>query len=50
MNLPEESISSWDELREQFIANFKATCERPSTIADLNAIHQKEGETLRWFI
>lgn len=39
-----------DELCERFISNFKGTCDRPSTIANLNAIRQKEGETLRGFI
>ena len=49
MNLPEESISSWTDLCEQFVANFKATYERPLTLNDLRAVRQRPGETLRSF-
>ena len=49
LNLPEESISSWSDLCEQFVANFKATYERPLTLNDLRAVRQRPGETLRAF-
>ena len=49
MNLPEESIVSWPDLCEQFVANFKATYERPLTIHDRRKVRQKPGETLRSF-
>ena len=35
MNLSELSISSWSDLAQMFIANFKITYERPLTIKDL---------------
>ena len=43
MNLPENSIGSWDELCEQFVANFRGTFERPCTITDLNAVQSGKG-------
>lgn len=36
MNLPEESISSWSELLDQFIANFKGAQDCPLTVNDLS--------------
>jgi hypothetical protein len=50
MNLPEESIATWGELCEQFIANFSATYDRPCTKNDLRAVVQRSKETLRKFI
>ena len=50
MNLPAESISSWEDLCKQFVANFMATYERPATKNDLKAVRQRPGETLRAFI
>jgi hypothetical protein len=50
MNLPEESIATWDELCEQFVANFSATYERPRTKNDLRAVVQRPKETLCKFI
>ena len=38
MNLPVLSISSWSELAQAFIANFKGTYERPLTINDLRSV------------
>src|SRR3954466_14961844 len=43
-NLPENSISSWSELKEKFIKNFQGTCRRATTIIDLEHCVQKEGE------
>jgi len=50
MNLPEASISSWGELCEQFVANFRGTYEHPLTHNDLRAVRQRPGETLRKYI
>jgi hypothetical protein len=50
MNLPEDSISSWDELRKQFITNFQGTRNRALTINDLRRMKQRPDETLRKYI
>ena len=50
LNLPVGSISSWDELRERFIANFQGTRDRPPTMSELRCIKQQPGETLQKFI
>ncbi|XP_073353719.1 uncharacterized protein [Aegilops tauschii subsp. strangulata] len=50
MHLPEGSFSSWDELREWFIANFQGTRNRALTINDLWRVKQRPGETLRKYI
>jgi hypothetical protein len=50
MNLPAESISSWKDLCNQFIANFMGTYERPALKYDLKAVRQRPGKTLRAFI
>ena len=50
MNLPEESVSSWEDLCLQFEANFKPTYDRPTTKSDLKAVKQHQGETLRKYI
>ena len=50
MNLPAESISSWKDLCDQFVANFMATYERPAMKNNLKAVRQCPGETLRAFI
>ena len=47
MNLPKGSISSWDELRERFIANFQGTRDRALTMNNLRHVKQCPGETLR---
>ncbi|XP_073360365.1 uncharacterized protein [Aegilops tauschii subsp. strangulata] len=49
-HLPEGSISSWDELREPFIANFQGTRDRALTVNDLRRLKQRPGETLRKYI
>jgi hypothetical protein len=38
INLPEESINSWDQLCAMFIKNFQGTYERPSTAETLKTI------------
>ena len=50
LNLPEDSIDSWEELCQQFVANFKGTYERALIYNDLRAVRQKPGETLRRYI
>ena len=50
MNLPPGSISSWDDLCHQFVANFQGTFTRLGLECDLHAVKQQEGETLRRFI
>lgn len=50
MNLPEASISLWEDLCKQFVANFTGTSDRPLTLNDLRAVHQRPGEPLRKFI
>jgi hypothetical protein len=50
LNVPEGSISSWDELRERFITNFQGTCDRAPTVGDLRRVKQQPGETLHKYI
>ena len=48
-NLPANSIESWDQLKAQFIANFKDTCKQPMSIVDLDACVQGENKsTTHW--
>src|SRR4051812_20075326 len=44
-NLPEDSITSWADLKEKFIKNCQGTCRRATTIVDLEHCIQKEGES-----
>ena len=46
LNLPLGSISSWDEMRDRFVANFQGTRDRPPAAGDLRRIKQQPGETL----
>jgi hypothetical protein len=46
INLPEGSITSWDQLCIIFIGNFQGTYERPSTAEILKTIRQKNDESL----
>ncbi len=46
INLPEGSITSWDQLCAMFIRNFQGTYERPSTVETLKTIKQKPNENL----
>src|SRR4051812_4124471 len=34
-NLPENSITSWTDLKEKILKNFQGTCRRATTIVDL---------------
>src|SRR3954469_4840234 len=48
-NLPENSVTSWADLKKKFIKNFQCTCRRATTIVDLEHCVQKEGESaLSW--
>src|SRR4051812_26308718 len=48
-NLPENSVTSWTDLKEKFVQNFQGTCRRATTIVDLEHCVQKQGEsTLSW--
>jgi hypothetical protein len=46
INLPEGSITSWDQLCAMFIGNFQGTYERLSTAETLKTIKQKHDESL----
>ena len=46
LNLPQGSISSWDEMRDRFVANFQGTRDRPPIAGDLRRVKQPPGETL----
>ena len=50
MNLPENTIDTWEDLCKVFVANFKGTYERALTYNDLRAVRQKPDETLRRYI
>ena len=50
LNLPPGSISSWDEMRDHFVANFQGTRDLPPATGDLRCIKQQPGETLQKYI
>ena len=50
LNPQHGSISSWDEMRDRFIANFQGTRDRPPALGDLRCIKQQPGETLQKYI
>ena len=50
LNLAPGTISSWDEMRTRFIANFQGTRDRPPTVSDMRRIKQQPGETLQKYI
>ena len=50
LNLPPGSISSSDEMRDRFVANFQGTRDRPPAAGDLHRIKQQPGETLQKYI
>ncbi|MCI65151.1 hypothetical protein A2U01_0086409, partial [Trifolium medium] len=49
-NLPSGSIDSWTELCRLFTAHFTASRRQPKAEVALEAIVQKEGETLRAYL
>jgi hypothetical protein len=50
MNLAPRSIYSWEELCVRFVANFASAYQQHGVEADLHAVRQEPGETLRTFI
>jgi hypothetical protein len=50
INLPEGSVTSWDQLCAMFIGNFQGTYEHPSTAETLKIISQKHNESLRDYV
>ena len=48
-SLPENSISSWEDLEEAFLDNFQGTYVRPPDADDLSHIIQQPGESARKF-
>ena len=50
LNLPPRTISSWNEMRTRFIANYQGTHDRPPAMSDLRRIKQQPGETLQKYI
>ena len=46
LNLPEGSVSSWEEMRDCFITNFQGSRNRPQAVGDLRCIKQQPRETL----
>ena len=48
-SLPENSIGSWEELKDAFRANFQGTYVRPPDTDDLSHITQQPGESARKF-
>ncbi|KAM3227037.1 hypothetical protein ACQJBY_059158 [Aegilops geniculata] len=50
LNLAPGTISSWDQMRTRFIANFQGTHDRPPVVSDMRRIKQQPGETLQKYI
>jgi hypothetical protein len=50
MNLPDGSLTSWQELCRQFMTNFETAYSRPGNETNLHTAQQRPGESLRSFI
>ncbi|XP_062195344.1 uncharacterized protein LOC133898689 [Phragmites australis] len=50
MNHPRGSVHSWEDLCDQFIANFQGTYARPGVEDDLYQVRQRQDESLRDYI
>jgi hypothetical protein len=50
INLPEGSVTSWDQLCVMFIRNFQGTYESPSTAETLKTIRKKHDESLQDYV
>jgi hypothetical protein len=50
MNLPEGTLTSWQELCRQFIANFESAYAWLGNETDLHTMRQRPGESLCFFI
>jgi hypothetical protein len=49
-NLAPDSICSWEEFRQAFIANFRGTSRRPTSFEELRLCVQRTEENLRSYI
>ena len=49
-NLRRGSISSWKQVRNAFIENFKSTYKRPASLEEMRACRQGTRESLRAYI
>jgi hypothetical protein len=49
-NLASDSIRSWEEFRQAFIANFRGTSRRPTSFEELCLCVQRTRENLRSYI
>lgn len=50
MNLPKESVRSWQDLCNQFVGAFQGGFKRPGTKSDLKIHVQNPGESMRKYI
>jgi hypothetical protein len=50
MNLPEGSLTSWQELCHKFKANLESAYSQPGNETVLHAVQQRPGKSLRSFI
>jgi hypothetical protein len=50
MHLPVNSISSWDDLCNEFVGAFTGGHQEPGRPSDLQVLPQKEGESLRKYM
>jgi hypothetical protein len=50
INLPEASLTSWEELCRQFRANFESAYSQSDNETDIHVVQQRSGESLRSFI
>ncbi|XP_062232781.1 uncharacterized protein LOC133930094 [Phragmites australis] len=50
MNLPRESVRSWEDMCDQFVTNFSGTYAQPGVEDDMYQVRQRQGEPLCDFI
>jgi hypothetical protein len=50
MNLPEGTLTSWQELCHPFMVNFENAYSQPGNKTDLHVVQRRQGESLRYFI
>jgi hypothetical protein len=48
--LPDESISSWEDLKDQFVHNFRFTYQQPASIEEVRTCMHKSGESMHSYI
>ncbi len=44
------SINTWDQLKEQFVNNYRVTCKQPGMKYDLERLRQGSRDSLRDYI